>query len=201
MKEKDLIKKIVDHFEKISGGIETINQRDPISKKDFDKEIADIESFNNSAVINSLLLEIWNKFNGQIFKNEIGIKPSEKIPILEQSELIEFTRFFSVEKSGDSVLDMIKSNNDIFGNRYIPFAEALEGDFFALNNENNAIYYIMHDFGDEVKYCYKVAEKAEKFFLSLKAIEPLTNDDISTEPKIVSSNLSNSLLSKLKNFK
>lgn len=199
MKEEELIKKIIAHIEEISGGLEKTNQAS-ILKADFEKNIASIEKFIGSK-ISSVLVNVWSKFNSQIFKNEVGIKASEKLPALEKGELIEFARFFSIEATGDFVLEMIKSNNDIFERKYIPFAEALEGDFFALNNESNAIHYIMHDFNDDEKYSYKVAENIESFFLSLQLIESISNDNNKKEPKIVSSSLSNSLLSKLQDFK
>jgi hypothetical protein len=58
----------------------------------------------------------------------------------------------------------------------------------------------MHDFNDGEKYSYKVADDAESFFMSLQLIESLSNDDDGEEPKITSSNLSHSLLSKLQEF-
>lgn len=200
MKENEQIKKIISHIEKISGSVEKTNQILSISKKDLKKNIIDIENFIGSK-INSLLVGIWGELNGMIFNNEIGIKPNDKIPTLEKGEFIEFTRFFSIEDKGDFVLEMLKSNNDIFEKKYIPFAEALEGDFFALNNENNMIYYIMHDFNDDEKYAYRVSKNVENFFMSLQLISPLSNNFDRKEPKIISSNLSNSLLSKLQDFK
>jgi hypothetical protein len=198
--EKDLIKQIITHLDNISGGLEIVNHQPSISKKEFEEEITNIEKFNN-APINSLLSEIWRRFNGQIFMNEVGIKSSEKIPALESDDIIEFRRFFSIAKSGDYILEMIKSNSDIFGNKFIPFAEALEGDFFTFNNEDNAIYYIMHDFGSNEKYAYKIANNVELFFLSLINIEPLSNQKNSLVPEIISTNLSKSLLFKLQEFK
>lgn len=199
MKEKEQSKKIIAHIEKISGGLEKTNQTPNILKADFEKNIVGIENFIGSK-ISSVLVEVWSKFNGQIFKNGVGIKTSQKIPTLEKGEPIEFTRFFSIEATGDFVLEMIKSNNDIFRKKYIPFAEALEGDFFALNNESNAIHYVMHDFNDDEKYSYQVAENIESFFMALQLIESIPSDSSNKDPKIVSSSLSNSLLSKLQDF-
>jgi len=200
MKENEQIKKIISHIEKIGGGVEKTNQIPTISKKDFEKNIVDIENFIGSK-INLSLVAVWSKFNGMMFNNEIGIKPNDKIPTLEKGEFIEFLRFFSIEDKGDFILEMLKNNSDIFEKKYIPFAEALEGDFFALNNENNTIYYIMHDFNDDEKYSYRVSNDVESFFMSLQLISPLSNNPDGKEPKIISSNLSNSLLSKLQDFK
>lgn len=193
-------KQIITHIEKIGGGIEKNNQIPSISKRDFEKNITEIENFIGSK-INPLLTDIWDELNGVMFNNEIGIEPNDEIPTLEKGEFIEFTRFFAIEDKGDDVLEMLKSNNDIFEKKYIPFAEALEGDFFALNNEDNAIYYIMHDFNDDEKYAYKVSENVENFFTSLQVTPPLSNNSDKKEPKIISSNISNALFSKLQDFK
>ncbi|MFJ1430568.1 SMI1/KNR4 family protein [Capnocytophaga canimorsus] len=201
MKENKQIKKIISHIEKISGGVEKNNQIPRISKKDFEKYIFDIENFIGSK-ISPLLINIWGELNGALFNNEIGIEVNDQIPTLEKGQFIEFTRFFTVEDKGDYVLEMLKSNNDIFAQKYIPFAEALEGDFFALNNEDNAIYYIIHDFNDDEKYAYIVSKNVESFFMSLQIIPPLSdNNSDKNEPKIISSNLSNFLFSKLQDFK
>ncbi|GIM56718.1 SMI1/KNR4 family protein [Capnocytophaga canimorsus] len=201
MKKNKQIRKVISHIEKISGGIEKNNQIPCISKRDFEKNIIDIENFIG-AKISLLLIDIWSELNGIMFNNEIGIEADDKIPTLEKRQFIEFTRFFAIEDKGDYVLEILKSNNDIFEKKYIPFAEALDGDFFAINNQNNAIYYIMHDFNDDEKYAYIVSKNVESFFMSLQIIPPLsdTNSD-ENEPKIISSNLSNSLFSKLQDFK
>lgn len=198
MKEKELAQKIISHIEEISGGLYTLNQSN-VKRVDFIKYIFDLECYIGCK-INPILVEVWNRFNGCSFNNDIGIKPDDRVPTLGDGELIELTRFFSIESTGDDVLEMLRSNADIFGKEYIPFAEAIEGDFFVLSSRGNGIYYVLHDFNEDEKCFHRVADTISDFFMAVQlmvATEKIDNEKM----RIVSSSLSSPLLSKLKKKK
>lgn len=189
--------KIEEHFDEI-GGV-TFNVSNQVSSKEFEHEINILEEYFSSK-INNILLETWFQYNGQIFKESIGIEVKENIPIWGDSKFIDFGRFFSIVNRGDNVFGMIKSNDDIFNKHFLPFSEALEGDFFAYNIIDKGVYYILHDFNENEKPNYKVSDSVEDFFLSLKR-ETKDQLEENNTPKLVKEKVSSSLLDKLKKFK
>jgi hypothetical protein len=185
------------HFKEI-GRIEP-EENSPAQIND---ELESLEEYFKTK-IDSILKDTWKSYNGKIFSEIVGIGVEKDIPILEGSKFIDFGRFFSLGDNGDGVIDIIKSNDGIFGKEFLPFAEALEGDFFAYNINNKTIYFILHDFNDQEEPTHKIAENAEQFFLSLtkEEDEASRSNEKQTIPKLVSENTSNSLLDKLKKFK
>ena len=127
---------------------------------------------------NALIWEILKKYQGAYFEDEVVSVISSQIPILGDSNRLEFGAFLEVQ----SIYSILNSNQDLFERRYLPFAEATPGDFIALDCNKDEVVFISHDYTEEEGKVFFLADTITKFILGLVKIdEDEDGDDLESE--------------------
>jgi hypothetical protein len=128
-----------------------------------------LEQYIGREIDKSLIL-VLKEYEGYLFKSDdtIGVEVDVDIPILGESNFLEFGMFLTLNESPYKIEAHIKSNEDLFGKEFFPFAEATPGDYIAYNMIDNKVYFISHDFNENEKFRFKISENLKSYFMSLK---------------------------------
>lgn len=170
---------IIKHF-RMLGGLSYYSKKS-------DGNINLIEKHIGGA-LNPLLKEVWQKFEGMMFNKTVVIE-NINIPMADDG-VINFNGFLPLS---EETIDLIDANYDLFMHKFIPFAEALPGDFYSIDRDNGGIYYISHDFNPIIEQsAYFIFNDINTFFMSLKVKEECNEPT----PQLVKFRLDPSLLKK-----
>ena len=155
--------KLVESIKKVNE-INFISNDYKLPKKDFKKILKNYIK-DKKLTISEEIMEFLIFINGKMFFDWVVFKSKNKVPVFG-GKIGDIGLFYSL-KDGTQYYSfgVMKSNNDIIGEKDFLFAEATPGDYLIISfdaKDYGKIYFISHDSSEKEKRRYLVANTIEE---------------------------------------
>ena len=140
-----------------------------LPKKEFLKIINNYEKTKKINILEEIK-EFIIFVNGKMFFDWVLFKSMNEIPVFK-NKTGDLGLFYSIKEGMQYyTFEVMKSNNDIIGEKEFVFAEATPGDYLTISfekNEYGKIYFISHDSNKNEQYKYLVANTMEELIKNM----------------------------------